>query len=100
MEKQKKKTQWIRIDAHSVRTLRQPTKQEKKLNRTTWKGLPYQTAQLVLVFSRMITKKGDIYFYRSRPISKNQAMFLIRRASQTIDVMRRSDLDEKKGQTK
>lgn len=51
MEKQKKKTQWIRIDAHSVRTLRQPTKQEKKLNRT--KGLPYQTAQLVLVFSRM-----------------------------------------------
>jgi len=50
MEKQKKKTQWIRIDAHSVRTLRQPTKQEKKLNRTTWKGLPYQTAQLVLVF--------------------------------------------------
>jgi hypothetical protein len=50
MKKEKQKT-WLRMDAESARILRQPTTQEKKLNRTIWKGLPYQTAQPLLFAS-------------------------------------------------
>lgn len=47
MKKKKQKT-WLRMDAESAQILRQPTAQEKKLNRTIRKGLRYQTAQPLL----------------------------------------------------
>ena len=65
MEKQKKKTQWIRIDAHSVRTLRQPTKQEKKLNRTTWKGLHIRLHSSYWFFLGWEGNNGFPYLNRS-----------------------------------
>lgn len=47
MKKKKQKT-WLRMDAESAQILRQPTAQEKKLNRTIRKGLRYQTVQPLL----------------------------------------------------
>lgn len=46
--KKKKQKAWLRMDAESAQILRQPTAQEKKLNRTIRKGLRYQTAQPLL----------------------------------------------------
>ena len=48
---QKKQKTWLRLDAESARIMRQPTAQEKRLNRTIRKGLSYATSQPLLIVS-------------------------------------------------